>query len=426
MINMKKKKLKKKVILVIVLFILTIAGAFSFFVYSKHQEEVRIHIQKLKEEKLLKSINDSYGKVVSVTKDTKIYRLDKDNYIEVGTISKGQIINLEENQKIDLNTKYFKILNSELYISYKDIKPTEETVAVDDQRYKKYLLFDENIVTKENAKLYNKDKTTLEYTIKDKIDTPVIIKDAEGVFIEYFNKLMFVKLEDIENTYPKANNTLEETTAVPVTCYHFIYLPGDNTCDEIICHPQSQIESHFTYLTENNYFSINTTELRLFIEGNLRLPKNTILITIDDGARAEKFIPLLEKYKLNATLFLVSSWYPKETFASPYMEIASHTHNLHTGNKCPGGQGGWIKCLEHDALLADFVTSRQTLDNTEAFCYPFYEYNNYTISVLKEAGFKMGFAGGQKKTTRGVDLFNIPRITLHRSTTLQEYINFVS
>ena len=423
---MKKKKLKKSVLLVVILLILIVAGTFSFFVYTKHQEEIKIQLKKAKEESLLKSINSSYSNKVIVTKDTKIYKLDKEKYVEVGTISKGQILNLEENLKIDLNTKYFKIANSELYISYKDVKPTEENVAVSDERYKRYLLFDENVITKENAKLYNRDKTTLEYTIKEKLDLPIIVKDDAGVFVEYFNKLMFIKLEDMESTYPKANNALEEASSIPVTCYHFIYLPGDDTCNEIICHSQAQIESHFTYLTQNNYFSINTTELRLFIEGKLRLPKNTILITIDDGARAEKFIPLLEQYKLNATLFLVSSWYPKENFASPYMEIASHTHNLHTGGKCPGGQGGWIKCLEHDALLADFVTSRQTLDNTEAFCYPFYEYNNYSISVLKEAGFKMGFAGGQKKVTRGIDLFNIPRITIHNSTSLSEYINYVS
>ena len=38
----------------------------------------------------------------------------------------------------------------------------------------------------------------------------------------------------------------------------------------------------------------------------------------------------------------------------------------------------------------------------------------------------MGFAGGQKKVTRGIDLFNIPRITIHNSTSLSEYINYVS
>ena len=348
-------------------------------------------------------------------------------YDEVGTVYKDAklILTNKNNENIDYNTKYFYIENIDLYISYKDVKKYDEDIALDD-RYKKYLLFDSNIKTKDSVTLYAKDKSTKVYKLNYSLDLPIIIKDDDGVFVEYFNNLYFINNNDVASTYDKSNNQVVEASSIPVTCYHFIYFPGDTSCNEIICHSEEQIRSHFNYLTNNNYFTINTTELRLYIEGKLRLPKNTILITIDDGARAEHFIPLLEEYKLNATLFLVSSWYPKETFASPYMEIASHTHDLHTGGKCPGGQGGWIKCLEHDALLEDFKKSRETLDNTEAFCYPFYEYNNYTISVLKEAGFKMAFAGGQKKVTRGIDLFQIPRITIHNSTTLNEYINYIS
>ena len=422
---MKKKKLKKKYLLVMILFVLIGISAFSFFVYSKHQEELRIQIQKAKEEKLLKDIKSSYDKQIKIKKDTNLYILEKDKYIEVGTISKEQILSLEEVNNIDINTQYFKILGRDMYINYKDIEPYKDVVVLDD-RYKKYLLFDESIISKENVRLYSKDKSTVVYTLKNKLDLPIIVKDDEGVFVEYYNNLYFIKIEDLEMTYPKANNTLLEATSVPVTCYHFIYYPGDNTCNEVICHPKAQIESHFTYLNQNNYFTLNTTELRLFIEGKLRLPKNSILVTIDDGARAEKFIPLLEQYKINATLFLVSSWYPKEMFVSPYMEIGSHTHNLHTGGKCPGGQGGWIKCLEHDLLLADFKTSRETLDNTEAFCYPFYEYNDYAIGVLKEAGFKMGFMGEQRKVTKGIDLFHIPRITFYGTASLNDYIRAIS
>ena len=171
---------------------------------------------------------------------------------------------------------------------------------------------------------------------------------------------------------------------------------------------------------------MNTTELRLYLEGKLRAPKNSILVTIDDGARAEGFIPLLEEYQVNATLFLVSSWYPVSNFQSDYMEIASHTHNLHTPRVCSGGQGSPLKCLEKTKLVADLKTSREVLSGTEAFCFPFYEYNDYGISALKEAGFKMAFIGGHKKATRGVDLFKIPRLPLRKDTTLQQYISKIS
>ncbi len=171
---------------------------------------------------------------------------------------------------------------------------------------------------------------------------------------------------------------------------------------------------------------MTTTELGKFIDGKIRLPEKSILVTIDDGARAWNFVPILEEYGINATLFLVSSWYELEQFKSPYMEIASHTHDLHWPGRCPGGQGSPLKCSDKNLLLDDLKKSRETLSGTKAFCFPFYEYNDYAISVLKEAGFEMAFIGGGRKVTKGIDKFKIPRITIHKDTSLNSYINYVS
>ena len=108
------------------------------------------------------------------------------------------------------------------------------------------------------------------------------------------------------------------------------------------------------------------------------------------------------------------------------MELASHTHNLHTPGVCSGGQGSPLKCYDREKLVADLIQSRTVLFDTEAFCFPFYEYNDYGISALKEAGFKMAFIGGYRKATRGVDLFKIPRIPLTGYTSLTQYANYIN
>ena len=54
------------------------------------------------------------------------------------------------------------------------------------------------------------------------------------------------------------------------------------------------------------------------------------------------------------------------------------------------------------------------------------ERSKKTISVLKEAGFEMAFIGGGRKVTKGIDKFKIPRITIHKDTSLNSYINYVS
>ena len=414
----KKVKLKKNAIGIIILFVLlAILGTLIVCIFNhkaKIEEEKRIT-------KLINNINDHYSDKVKVNKDTKLYTLNNKKYIESGIISKDTVVNLDK-VKIDENTKYFKITDTDYYIDYDSVNPSKDNIIVND-RYKNYLLFNENVKTKNSVKLYKGDKVI--YTLNKVLDLPIIKKDDNGYYVEYFKDLYLIKKEDVESTYSKNNTDAVESTSIPVTCNHFIYLEGDNTCNEMICHHENQIKEEFKYLRDNNYFTLTTTELREWMEGKIRLPEKSILITIDDGARAWNFIPLLEEYKVNATLFLITGWYDLDRFQSPYMELASHTHDLHVGGKCPGGQGSGLKCLPKNVLLEDLKKSRDKLNGTEAFCYPFYEFNDYSTQVIKEAGFKMAFIGGMKKVTKSTDLYHIPRISFNSTTTLNEYINWI-
>ena len=413
-----KRKVKKKILVFLGLFLLVIAGGFGVGYYLHNQEQIKIAQEKA----LLKKIKNHYNEIVKVKKETTLYVEKDGKYESVGTIGEGEVVSLEETQ-ITTNTKYFKIKDLGYFIKYQDVEKEKELVEKSD-RYKKYLLFNENVVTKENSKLLRNGKVV--YTIKDSIDTPIILKDDNGFYIEYFKELLFVSKDDVLKTYEVSNTEEVEASSIPVTVYHFIYLDGDTSCNEAICHSEHQIREHFNYLKTNNFFTMNTTELRLYLEGKLRAPKKSILVTIDDGARAWNFIPLMEEYQINATLFLISGWYYTDQYPSKLLELASHTHNLHTPRVCPGGQGSPLKCMDKTKLLEDLNQSRYVLFGTEAFCFPFYEYNDYGISVLKEAGFKMAFIGGGRKAKRGDDLFKIPRLPLNRYTTLNQYINTIN
>lgn len=415
-----RRRLKKKIIIFLIIFLVLVGVGcgVGYYFYLEHQEELRMAAEKA----LVKKIKSHYGEIVEINKETNLYEEKNGKFESIGTIGKGEVVSLEECD-INTETKYFKIKELGYYVRYQDLKVGGELKSKSD-RYKKYLLFNENIVSKENVKLYRDGNVA--YTINSSIDRSIVMKDDNGYYIEYFNELLFVNKEDVLKTYEVSNTTEEEASAIPVTVYHFIYLAGDTSCNEAICHPESQIREHFNYLKTNNFFTMNTTELRLYLEGKLRVPKRSILITIDDGARAHNFIPLMEEYQINATLFLISGWYYTDQFPSSYMELASHTHNLHTPGVCSGGQGSPLKCLDKTKLLEDLNQSRYVLFGTEAFCFPFYEYNDYAISVLKEAGFKMAFIGGYRKATRGVDLYKIPRIPLNRYTSLNQYIKYIN
>lgn len=413
-----RTKTKVSLALIAISITLIIIGS---FLLSQDIKKEKIKKEKLRIVNLVEKINSKYSDYVKVVKDTKLYQKNSSSYEEIGTVSNDVNLKLEK-EPITENTKYFKIKGLNYYLSYQDVEKQEGTNS-SSIRYKNYLPFNENVTTT-TTKLYQNEK--LIFTLNTSIDTPIIMKDDDKYYIEYNDELFYLKKDEIKTTYTKENTTLEKATSIPITVYHFIYLAGDTSCNEMICHSENQIKEQFNYLKENNYFTITTKEMEYFLDEKINLPKKSILVTIDDGARAEKFIPFLEEYKINATLFLITSWYQKETFASPYLEIASHTNDLHKPGFCPGEQGSPLKCLDKNMLLADLKASRETLNNTEAFCFPFYEYNDYAISIVKEAGFKTAYIGGNIKAKIGTNKLKIPRITILNNTSLNAYKRLIN
>ena len=425
---MKVKSLRVLIIVTIFISVISIMSIISgIFIYNdmKEREEASLNVSKtrkslIKDENVLIKIKSNYGSAVKTTKDTKIYINDNGKYKDVGSINKDNILELEVVDNISLDNKYFKLLDSDYYVSYKDVMPTTDTV---NKRYLNYIEFPIEVTTKESVVYYDDSFNEL-FSLNIPVTSKVIVNLDDYYGISLLSRLVYVKKEDVSNVV-EVDSSEEMAESIPAILYHFIYLNGDNSCNDIICHSEEQIDSHFKFLSDNNVFTLNTSEVLSFIKGEINLPKKSILITIDDGARAENFIPFLEKYGLNATLFLVSSWYPVSKFSSPYLEIASHTHNMHTTGVCPAGQGGGINCLPESEILNDLKLSRETLNNTNAFCFPFYEYSNYSINLVKEAGFEMAFIGGSTKIKKGIDPYKIPRYPILSSFGVDYISNLV-
>ena len=416
-----------RVLIIVTIFISVISLGCGVFIYNdmKEREEVSLNVSNtrkslIKDEDILIKIKSNYGSAVKATKDTKLYINDNGKYKDVGNINKDNILELESIDNIRLDNKYFKLLNSDYYVSYKDVEPTDEYI---NKRYLNYIEFPIEVTTKESAVYYDENFNEV-FTINIPVTSKVIVNLDDYYGISLLSRLVYVKKEDFSNIV-EVDSSEEMAESVPAILYHFIYLDGDTSCNDIICHSEEQIDSHFKFIADNNVFTLNTSEVLSFIKGEINLPKKSILITIDDGARAENFIPFLEKYGLNATLFLVSSWYPVSKFSSPYLEIASHTHNMHTTGACPTGQGGGINCLPESEILNDLKLSRETLNNTKAFCFPFYEYSDYSINLVKEAGFEMAFIGGSTKIKKGINPYKIPRYPILSSFGVDYISNLV-
>lgn len=418
---MRKRKNKKSNLIIVILFIIVL-GICGYFGY-KYVVSKNITLNK---EKIIEKITSHYNKYVKTDKNVVLY--DKSGS-EAGLIGKNVELNLDEIE-ITSDTKYFKIkdFDDEYYVKYQDVDKIETLTSYSD-RYKSYILFNENIVTNDKTSFYD-ENNNLVYTFNKSFDLPIIIKDDNRYGIEFNNRLLYVKKDEIRETKENNNTELKNANGVPVLNYHFAYEDDDKTCNEIICHSASQLKEQFSYIKDNNFFTPTMKELEMYIDKKLQLPQKSVVITFDDGGRAEVAKKYVDEYKINATLFLITSWFKKEQFESEYFEIHSHGDNIHNGGLCSGGQGGEIKCMDHDKLLTDLKTSREKLDGSTVFCYPFYEYNDYSIKVLKEAGFTMAFAGeyagGKIKVTPGIDKFRLPRWVIVNYTTKKQFISYVN
>ena len=238
-----------------------------------------------------------------------------------------------------------------------------------------------------------------------------------------------VKKEDVVKEYESHNTDLESATDIAVLNYHFFYdKENGEVCNQIICHEKQFFKEQLDYLKNNNFFTTDMESFSMFLDGIIKLPKKTVLLTIDDGGQGVKevAIPMLTEYQMNATVFLVTSWYNPNEYENEYIECHSHTNNMHNDGVCPMKQGGGLTCLSEEEIKNDLQASRNILNGSTAIAYPFYEYNDYAIEQLKNNGFKLAFIDGGKKASIGCDKFTIPRYVMSTNWNINDFISAVN
>lgn len=427
--GIKKQKIKKEhfrtIVVLLSLLGLTLLSfcvySFTKYIVAKNKDALRIKREREIEEQI-NEITEKYNKTVKTNDETVLYSLDDDEYKEIGKIGKDVILTLDDIE-INENTLYFPIsnlsLNNKYYVSYKDVNPIKNSFK--NERYKNYIPFNKSVKTK-TTRLYKDGE--VQYELPESYTFPIYIIESDRYYVEFNNELLYLKNDsDIAKISDVINSSTPKATSVGTILYHFIYDPSVEKCNEIICQTTTQVQTHIDFLKSKNYFTVTMKEFELFIDKKINLPVNSILITLDDGGYAQNAKKIFTDNKMNATFFIVSSWFNPKDFETDYVEVHSHTDAMHVTGICPNTeQGGPLTCWPKDRMLADLKLSREKTNMTTAISYPFYEYNDYAIDVLKEAGFTLGFAGmyagGSMKAYPGYDKFRIPRITILNDTTV--------
>ncbi len=164
---------------------------------------------------------------------------------------------------------------------------------------------------------------------------------------------------------------------VPILMYHYVYDPANPPADlngNFIA--STAFEQQLSYLKENDFYFPSYPEVKAFIEGKHSLPAKSVVLTFDDGEMGflNVGVPLLEKYQVPATSFVIASDADAAQKAidhrSPYVAFESHSFGMHK----PGGNvghGGIISAMGRDEIAADLKHAQEIVGGTQAFAYPF-------------------------------------------------------
>ena len=395
--------MKKIFLIVFILFMLVGVLLFKFI----NDNNTILSKQKKEEEILSRFHND-----VVTNKETIVYEYNGDKYTNVGRIAKNTQLKLVK----EGISEYFKLDNSGYYVHYLDVNKTFTPQKID-KRYKDYIVWNENVITKPITKFYDENNNLI-LTINKSFELPIIIKETEKYGVEFNDSLYFIK--DIEKTIPKENNVSATRSDIRTLTYHTVYDPQTQKCTSIeICHPIKQFEEQMQYLSDNKYLTLTLQEVEMFLDKKIRIPLKSIAITLDDGIFLENSIPIVEKYGIYATFFIITSKTDINKYAnSKYAKFESHSDDLHNNYRCPKNreysQGGQMLCEKEEVIIADLKLSQKKLNGSNYFAYPFFDFNDRAINALKKADFRMAFIG--QWDTNGYSTYDTNRYMLRRKT----------
>jgi len=239
-----------------------------------------------------------------------------------------------------------------------------------------------------------------------------------------------------------------------VLCYHDV--PQEVHLDDFGVDQKSFINT-IEYLKSHDYTFISLDDLIQSNNGNKELPKNSVLLTFDDAyASYYDFVyPILKEYKIHSTLAVVTSWIGaekpghvkhdlmtweqiREVAGSPYVDVISHSHDLHKGilsnpqgNKPAAAVNRvydemnneyesideYKKRVREDLTMSIQLLEEKTGQVIDAVAWPYGLYNEITAQLATETGFKNQFTLNDQ-VVRDNRFDQIHRFLVHKNPTI--------
>ncbi len=181
-------------------------------------------------------------------------------------------------------------------------------------------------------------------------------------------------------------------------------------------------ENQMKYLKENKYNVVSLSKLYTYIK-NKNIPPKTVVITIDDGYKSTmKAFNILKKYNFPFTIFLYMEAvgrYPdfltKEQIKilKEYkkVEFGNHSYTHKRLAKLPQKltKKEYEDMLIKDTKRAECRFKKLIGYKPKFYAYPYGEYNEIFVKVIKELGYKAAFTQDPFNVSINTNKYLIPR-----------------
>jgi peptidoglycan/xylan/chitin deacetylase (PgdA/CDA1 family) len=213
----------------------------------------------------------------------------------------------------------------------------------------------------------------------------------------------------------RAQSSITISPRIPILYYHYIEInpnpvrdPGRNS---LLITPEN-FEDQMLYLKDHGYTSITLDDVVKGLNDPSTLPAKPIVLTVDDGY--EDFytnaFPIIKKVGVKVTLFALSrgaeispGFYLsnnqlKEISRSPFVTVACHTldHSDLKGRSENFQREQIFGCKSQmEAIIGKPV---------DHFAYPYGDFDNTTLRLIKEAGYKTASStiGGSRQSIENI------------------------
>ena len=257
--------------------------------------------------------------------------------------------------------------------------------------------------------------------------------------------IMLIALMSTTATFAASNNSEINAKRIPIFVYHRFCTEKEYKqikSARSLSISNKRFNEQMKFLHDKGYRTISMKEFQQWYDGEIKLPRKSVMITIDDGKySAVKYaLPILEKYGQKATTFVIGNRVKETTDTTPGKEnvggigfdlineikkdrpnfdIQSHTYSFHKWdeNDTPN-----IYHYSYDQCYADLAKQHQMF-GFEYLAYPFGAYTNSMISAIKaEGSIKIAFTyGNNRYATRGQERYEIQRIKVNGKEDLSHF-----